>query len=105
MQDVPDPQVSQSGQVKWEKIPLEIIVKLSYLNTLDEALLLLEKFNKSKADKLFNNLSNTIEKRSFDYVNRYTKTDMKIGLLFFGKELVDNLVWWHKINPLWFDGL
>ena len=51
-----------------EKIPLEIIVKLSQLNTLEDALILLERFNKSLADKLFKNLSNTIEKRSFNYL-------------------------------------
>ena len=36
-----------------EKFPPEIIVELSYLNTLEDALLLLERFNKSLADKLF----------------------------------------------------
>jgi cobalt-precorrin-5B (C1)-methyltransferase len=68
-----------------EKLPLEIIVKLSNLNTLDDALLLLERFNKSLADKLFQNLSNTIEKRSFAYVNRYVKTDMEIASIIFDK--------------------
>jgi len=36
-----------------EKLPPEIIVKLSYLDTIEDALLLLEGFNKSLADKLF----------------------------------------------------
>ncbi len=53
-----------------EKLPLEIIVKLSEVNTLEDGLLLLERFNQSLADKLFKNLSNTIEKRSFAYVNK-----------------------------------
>jgi len=44
-----------------EKIPYEIIVKLSQLKTLEDALLFLERFNKSIAEKLFQNLSNTIE--------------------------------------------
>ena len=30
------------------------------------------------ADKLWNKLSNTVEKRSIEYVNRYIKTDMKL---------------------------
>jgi len=68
-----------------EKLPLEIIVKLSNLNTLEDALRLLERFNKSLADKLFQNLSNTIEKRSFAYVNRYVKTDMEIASIIFDK--------------------
>ena len=54
-----------------EKLPLEIIFKLSQVKTLEDALLLLERFDKSLADKLFQNLSTKIEKRSFDYVNRY----------------------------------
>ena len=68
------------------KLPLEIIVKLSHLNTLEDALLFLEKFNKSLADKLFQNLSNTIEKRSFAYVNRYVKTDMEIASIIFDRK-------------------
>ena len=67
-------------------MPLEIIVKLSELNTLEDGLLLLERFNKSLADKLFKNLSNTIEKRSFAYVNRYVKTDMKIASIIFDRQ-------------------
>ena len=43
-------------------------------------------FNKSLADKLFKNLSNTIEKRSFSYVNRYVKTDMKIASIIFDRK-------------------
>ncbi len=69
-----------------EKLPLDIIVKLSHLNTIDDALLLLERFNKSLADKLFQNLSNTIEKRSFDYVNRYVKTDIEIASIIFDRK-------------------
>ena len=69
-----------------EKLPLEIIVKLSELNTLEDGLLLLERFNKSLADKLFKNLSNRIEKRSFAYVNRYVKTDMEIASIIFDRK-------------------
>ncbi len=69
-----------------EKIPLEIIVELSQLDNLEDALLLLERFNKSWADKLFKKLSNTVEKRSFTYVNRYVKTDMEIGAIIFDRK-------------------
>ena len=69
-----------------EKVPSEIIVKLSQLKTLEDALLFLERFNKSIAEKLFQNLSNTIEKRSYDYVNRYVKTDMEIASIIFDKK-------------------
>ena len=69
-----------------EKLPLPIIVKLSHLNTIEDALLLLERFNKSIAEKLFQNLSTTIEKRSFEYVNRYVKTDMEIAAIIFDRK-------------------
>ena len=69
-----------------EKVPAEIIVKLSNLNNLEDALLMLEKFSKSMADKLFQNLTNTIEQRSFAYVNRYVKTDMEIAAIIFDRK-------------------
>jgi len=69
-----------------EKLPSEIIFELSNLNTLEDALLLLEKFSKSKAEKLFQNLSNMIEQRSFAYVNRYVKTDMEIAAIIFDRK-------------------
>ena len=69
-----------------EKVPYEIIVKLSHLKTLEDGLLLIERFNKSIAEKLFQNLSNTIEKRSFAYVNRYVKTDMEIAAIIFDRK-------------------
>ena len=48
--------------------------------------LILETFNKSIAEKLFQNLTNTIEKRSHDYVNRYVKTDMEIASIIFDRK-------------------
>ncbi len=68
-----------------EKLPSEIIFELSNLNTIEDALLLLEKFHQSIAEKLFQNLSNTIEKRSFGYVNRYVKTNMEIASIMFDR--------------------
>ena len=65
---------------------MEIIFKLSKVKTLEDALLLLERFDKSLADKLFQNLSTKIENRSFDYVNRYVKTDMEIASIIFDKK-------------------
>ena len=78
-----------------EKLPLEIIVELSQLDNLENALQLLERFNKSLADKLFKNLSNTIEKRSFSYVNRYVKTDMEIASIIFDRK---RKIRWAGIN-------
>ena len=69
-----------------EKLPPEIVFELSQLDNIEDALLILEGFNKSLADKLFKNLSNTIEKRSFTYVNRYVKTDMEIASIIFDRK-------------------
>ncbi|MDC3046856.1 cobalt-precorrin-5B (C(1))-methyltransferase CbiD [Prochlorococcus sp. AH-736-A21] len=78
-----------------EKLPPKIIVELSQLDNLENALQLLERFNKSLADKLFKNLSNTIEKRSFTYVNRYVKTDMEIASIIFDRK---RQIRWAGIN-------
>ncbi len=69
-----------------EQIPIEVIMKLSNLNTIEEAFLSLEEFSKSKADKLWNKLSNYVEERSFEYVNRYLKTDMQIAAVIFDRK-------------------
>ena len=61
-------------------------MKLSNLNTIEESLLLLEEFSKSKADKLWNKLSNYVEERSFEYVNKYLKTDMQIAAVIFDRQ-------------------
>ena len=78
-----------------EKVPLDIIVELSQLNNLEDALLFLERFNQSLADKLFKNLAYKIEKRSFDYVNRYVKTDMEIASIIFDRK---RKIRWAGIN-------
>ena len=78
-----------------EKLPSEIILKLTNLDNLEDALLLLERFNKSIAEKLFQNLSNSIEKRSFAYVNRYVKTDMEIAAIIFDRK---RRIRWSGIN-------
>ncbi len=69
-----------------ENVPPEKIFELSQLKNLEDALLLLERFNQSLTDKLFMHLSNTIEKRSFAYVNRYVKTDMEIASIIFDRK-------------------
>ena len=78
-----------------EKVPPEIIFKLSNLNTLEDALLLLERFNKSIANKLFQKIANTLERRSFEYVNRYVNTDMEIAGIIFDRK---RKIRWSGIN-------
>jgi len=78
-----------------EKLPPEIIEDLSRLNNIEDALLSLEEFNKSLADKLFNNLSKTIEKRSLAYVNRYVKSNIEIASIIFDRK---RKIRWSGIN-------
>ena len=56
---------------------------MSLSNTVEDALLLLESYSLSLADKLWNKLSDTIEKRSMEYLKRYIKTDMKVAAIIF----------------------
>ena len=65
---------------------IEIIEKLSLANTIENACLILESFSLSLADKLWNKLSDTIEKRSIEYVNRYVKTDMQVATVIFDRK-------------------
>ncbi len=69
-----------------EEVPVEIIKKLSLVNTVEDGLLLLESFSLSFADKLWNKLSDTVEKRSMEYLKRYIKTDMKVGAIIFDRQ-------------------
>ena len=69
-----------------ENIPIEVIMKLSNLNTIEESFLLIEEFSKSKANQLWNKLSNYVEERSIEYVNKYIKTDMQIAAVVFDRQ-------------------
>ena len=59
--------------------------KLSQSNSVEDAFLLLESFSHSLSEKLWNKLSNTVEKRSQEYINKYIKTDMKVGAIIFDR--------------------
>ncbi len=78
-----------------ENIPIEIIQKISQSDTVEDALLLIEGLNKPIAEKLWNKLAITVEKRSFEYVNRYIKTDTQIAAVIFDRE---RKVRWSGIN-------
>ena len=69
-----------------EALPIEIIKKLSLANTLEDGLLLLESFSFSLADNLWNKMSDTVEKRSMQYLKRYIKTDMKVAAIIFDRQ-------------------
>ena len=71
-----------------EDVPIEIVKQLSRANTVEDALLLLENFSLSLANKLWNKLSDTVEKRSVEYVNRYIKTDMQVAAIIFDRKRI-----------------
>ena len=73
---------------------IEIIQKLSLANNVEDGLLLIESFSPSLTDKLWHKLSDTIEKRSIEYVNRYVKTDMKVAIVMFDRRR--NIRWSGK---------
>ncbi len=77
-----------------EKVPLEIISKLSLANNIEDALLLLSSLSLSMADKLWNKLADTVEQRSLAYINRYTKTDMQVAAIIFDRKR--NIRWSGK---------
>ena len=78
-----------------ENVPREIIIQLSQAKTVEDALLLVEGFSKSVAHKLWNKISNRVEERSFQYVNRYTKTDMQIASIIFDRQ---RKIRWSGVN-------
>ena len=78
-----------------EKLPSKVIIQLSKSKTIEDALLLLEGFNKSIAEKLLNKLSNTVEEKAMKYVNRYFKTDMKIAAVIFDRK---RQIRWSGVN-------
>ena len=69
-----------------EKVPFEIIIKLSKSNNVEDAFQILEGLNKYLADKLWKILAKTVEERSLTYVNRYTKTNMQIAAISFDRQ-------------------
>ncbi|ABM71244.1 CbiD protein [Prochlorococcus marinus str. MIT 9515] len=69
-----------------EEVPIEMIKKLSLASNVEDALLLLESSSPSLADKLWNKLSDTVEKRSSEYLKRYITTDMKVAAIIFDRQ-------------------
>ncbi len=69
-----------------QNVSHNIIRELSKANTIENALLILEKYSISIADKLWENISTSVEKRSFEYINRYVKTDMNIASIIFDRK-------------------
>ena len=69
--------ISATKKAEYGRAPINIDQKSDLLSDVED---------KSIADKLFLNLSNKIEKRSFAYVNRYVNTDMEIASIIFDRK-------------------
>jgi len=69
-----------------ENIPIDVIKKLSQSPTVEDAFLFLEDYSKVVANQLWNKLSDTVEKRSVAYVNKYIKTEMQIASIIFDRQ-------------------
>ena len=69
-----------------EKVSLNIIKKISDSTTIEEALNILQEYNLAIANKLWVEISNKIEKRSFEYIQRHLISDVVIGVALFDKQ-------------------
>ena len=69
-----------------EKIPLKIIQILMNSQTIDEAIKIVERFNIDLAAKLISEISNHVEARSKEYIQKYMSSDIQIGVVLFDRE-------------------
>ena len=69
-----------------EKIPLKIIHSIMSSQTIDDAIKIVERFNVDVAKKLIFEISNHVEIRSIEYIQKYISSDMKIGVVLFDRE-------------------
>ena len=69
-----------------EEVPIIVINQLSKTKTIEDAFLVIESFSHSLADKLWHQLADTVEKRSAQYISRYTKTDMRVAAILFDRK-------------------
>ena len=68
------------------KIPLSIINSMSNANTIEDALIIAEKFNNEIANQLWNKIARTVEKRSTEYINKYINSQLLIGAVLFDRK-------------------
>ena len=68
------------------EIPLKIINSMSHANTIEDALIIAEKFNNEIANQLWNKIARTVEKRSTEYINKYINSQLLIGAVLFDRK-------------------
>ncbi len=69
-----------------EKIPLKIINSFMNSQTIDDAIKIVEGFNIKVAKKLISKISNQVEIRTTEYIQKYISSDMKVGVVLFDRE-------------------
>ena len=69
-----------------EKIPLKIINSFINSQTIDDAIKIVEGFNIEVAKKLIYEISNRVEIRSKEYIERYISSDIKVEVILFDRD-------------------
>ncbi len=77
------------------QIPNKIIEQISKARTVEEAYFILNEFNIQTANSLFNQIANTVEIRSCEYVNKYFDSQISIGAALFDR---DRKIRWKGAN-------
>ena len=68
-----------------EEIPLKIINSFMNSKTIDDAIKIIEEFNLEVANKLISEISNQVELRSTEYIQKYIVSDTKVGAVLFDR--------------------
>ena len=69
-----------------QKIPLRIINTFMNSQTIDDAIKIVEAFNIEVAKKLIYEISNRVEIRSKEYIERYISSDIKVEVILFDRD-------------------
>ena len=76
-------------------IPIKLIHQISKSNTIEDALIYLEKEDLEITKNLWFLIANTIELRSLQYIKRYTSNQLKVGVALFDRK---RSIRWKGIN-------
>jgi len=69
-----------------EKLPLKVIHSFMYSQTIDEAIKIVEGYNIEFARNLIFQISNHVEIRSTEYIQKYISSEIKVGVALFDRE-------------------
>ena len=69
-----------------EKLPLDIINSFINSSTIEDAIKIIERFDIQLAKNLIFKISNQVEIRSLEYIQKYISSDLKIGVVLFDRE-------------------